>query len=572
MAIRLPLPPGTLATLWNAEERFVRSYLSSYPGYYETGDAGTIDDDGYVFVMARTDDVINVAGHRLSTGAMEEVLASHPDVAECAVIGIADALKGQLPLGFLCLNRGCARDPEAIVAECVQLVRDRIGPVAAFSSAVVVDRLPKTRSGKILRGVMSRMADGEAWKMPATIDDPVILHEIGESLVRIGLSPSEEAAASGADTPVTTQAINYFAVRKRSSLIAIAICRKWVKNHLRTHCVHRYNLAWKLLRPTRSRGSRRPARAAEERERRSHRDAQIGASLCGARARRGGDRRGDGGSGRRRRASARAGQRRQAARPSSLSLDDLAALPQVTVKTENEFADGMVTYRGPLVRDVLAKLGLDKLDQVRFVAANDYYVDIPTEDFADYDAILAMEANGEKLSRREKGPLWLMYPISDHAELKDPIYLRTADLAGRQDRTVVSAGRPISRYLGIVVLLAMAGFASVGFYTIRRDVENLREISQDNTQWSASQMEIELLRFRLALEQLRTDRPTEALDNMHERFDILWSRVFMMGHGHVGESLLRYDGQHGSVARDRRLPRRRSTPSSPRSTRCATGR
>ena len=204
VAIRLPLPPGTLPTLWNAEERFVRSYLTGYPGYYETGDAGMIDDEGYVFIMARTDDVINVAGHRLSTGAMEEVLASHPDVAECAVVGMADPLKGQLPLGFLCLNKGCARDPDAIVAECVALVRDRIGPVAAFKTAVVVDRLPKTRSGKILRGVMSRMADGDAWKMPATIDDPVILHEIGESLTRIGLNPSDETAASDAAGSLTT--------------------------------------------------------------------------------------------------------------------------------------------------------------------------------------------------------------------------------------------------------------------------------------------------------------------------------------------------------------------------------
>ena len=164
----------------------MKSYLTRFPGYYETGDAGMIDEDGYVYIMARTDDVINVAGHRLSTGAMEEVLASHPDVAECAVIGVADELKGQLPLGFLCLNKGCTRDHDAIVAECVRLVRDRIGPVAAFRTAVVVDRLPKTRSGKILRGVMGRIADGREWKMPATIDDPAILAEIGEGLSRIG--------------------------------------------------------------------------------------------------------------------------------------------------------------------------------------------------------------------------------------------------------------------------------------------------------------------------------------------------------------------------------------------------
>jgi propionyl-CoA synthetase len=142
--------------------------------------------DGYLHIMARTDDVINVAGHRLSTGGLEEVLASHPDVAECAVIGVADDLKGQLPMGFLCLNRGCARDPDEIIRECVGLVRERIGPVAAFRSAVVVDRLPKTRSGKILRGVMSRIADGRDYKAPATIDDLMILDEITESLSKIG--------------------------------------------------------------------------------------------------------------------------------------------------------------------------------------------------------------------------------------------------------------------------------------------------------------------------------------------------------------------------------------------------
>lgn len=186
VAIKLPLPPGTLSGLWNAEERFKASYLTTFPGYYETGDAGLIDADGYLYVMARTDDVINVAGHRLSTGAMEEVLASHPDVAECAVIGIADALKGQVPMGFVCLNKGCARDHDVVIAECVKLVRDQIGPVAAFKSAAVVDRLPKTRSGKILRGIMGRIADGREWKMPATIDDPVILAEISESLSGMG--------------------------------------------------------------------------------------------------------------------------------------------------------------------------------------------------------------------------------------------------------------------------------------------------------------------------------------------------------------------------------------------------
>ncbi|MEE9429391.1 MAG: propionyl-CoA synthetase [Paracoccaceae bacterium] len=186
IAIKLPLPPGTLPTLWNAEDRFRSSYLEHFPGYYETGDAGYIDQDGYLYIMARTDDVINVAGHRLSTGGMEEVLAGHPDVAECAVIGVADALKGQLPLGFLCLNAGCARDHSDIAAEVVKLVRSNIGPVAAFKLAVVVDRLPKTRSGKILRGTMASIADGKDYKMPATIDDPVILGEIGVALQGVG--------------------------------------------------------------------------------------------------------------------------------------------------------------------------------------------------------------------------------------------------------------------------------------------------------------------------------------------------------------------------------------------------
>lgn len=186
IAIKLPLPPGTLPTLWNAEARFKKSYLEHFPGYYETGDAGYIDEDGYLYIMARTDDVINVAGHRLSTGAMEEVLAGHADVAECAVIGVADDLKGQVPMGFLCLNAGCNRAPDEIVKECVQRVRDQIGPVAAFKLACVVDRLPKTRSGKILRGTMAKIADGESWKMPATIDDPAILDEITLALKGLG--------------------------------------------------------------------------------------------------------------------------------------------------------------------------------------------------------------------------------------------------------------------------------------------------------------------------------------------------------------------------------------------------
>jgi propionyl-CoA synthetase len=182
----LPLPPGTFPTLWKAEERFKSSYLSNFPGYYETGDAGMIDEDGYLYIMARTDDVINVAGHRLSTGAMEEVLAGHPDVAECAVIGVADSLKGQMPMGFLCLNAGCDRAHTDVVKEVVALVREKIGPVAAFKLATVVDRLPKTRSGKILRATMVSIADGKDYKMPATIDDPAILDEIKLALQGLG--------------------------------------------------------------------------------------------------------------------------------------------------------------------------------------------------------------------------------------------------------------------------------------------------------------------------------------------------------------------------------------------------
>ena len=188
LVIKSPLPPGTFTTLWNAPQRYQTAYFNRFPGYYETGDAGYIDADGYVFVMARTDDVINVAGHRLSTGAMEEVLADHPDVAECAVIGVADAMKGQLPLGLLVLNAGVSRAPADIVAEAVALVRERIGPVAAFKLCAVVERLPKTRSGKILRGTMRSIADGESWNMPATIDDPAILEEIGRTLQQLGLA------------------------------------------------------------------------------------------------------------------------------------------------------------------------------------------------------------------------------------------------------------------------------------------------------------------------------------------------------------------------------------------------
>ena len=190
IAIKLPLPPGTLPTLWNAEDRFMKSYLDTFPGYYETGDAGMIDEDGYLYIMARTDDVINVAGHRLSTGAMEEILAGHPDVAECAVIGVTDQLKGQLPMGFVCTNKGTTRSDAEIMADCVKLVREKIGPVAAFKLVAVVDRLPKTRSGKILRGTMVKIADNADYKMPATIDDPAILDEI-----RLALQPMGYAGA-----------------------------------------------------------------------------------------------------------------------------------------------------------------------------------------------------------------------------------------------------------------------------------------------------------------------------------------------------------------------------------------
>lgn len=186
ITVKLPLPPGTLVTLWNNDERFKSSYLDAYPGYYLTGDAGYQDEDGYVWIMSRIDDVINVAGHRLSTGAMEEVLATHPDVAECAVVGAADEMKGQLPVGFVVLKAGVDRAPAEIVKELVQLVRERIGPVAAFKQATIVKRLPKTRSGKILRGTIQKIADGVAYKTPATIDDPAILDEIAESLHELG--------------------------------------------------------------------------------------------------------------------------------------------------------------------------------------------------------------------------------------------------------------------------------------------------------------------------------------------------------------------------------------------------
>ncbi len=186
IAIKLPLPPGALPTLWKAEERFKSAYLNAFPGYYETGDAGIKDADGYLYIMARTDDVINVAGHRLSTGAMEEVLSNHPDVAECAVIGIGDALKGQAPLGLVCLNNGTDRSEEEIAKECVALVRKEIGPVAAFKRCIVIDALPKTRSGKVLRATMASIADSKPWKLPATIDDPATLDAIAARIAGIG--------------------------------------------------------------------------------------------------------------------------------------------------------------------------------------------------------------------------------------------------------------------------------------------------------------------------------------------------------------------------------------------------
>ncbi|MBI1260958.1 MAG: AMP-binding protein [Rhizobiales bacterium] len=196
IVIKLPLPPGCLPTLWHNDAGFREAYLQDYPGYYKTADAGYIDSDGYLYIMSRTDDIINVAGHRLSTGAMEEVLAAHPDVAECAVIGIADALKGQAPVGFLVLNAGVTRPLSEIEAEAVALIRDKIGPVAAFKKAMVVQRLPKTRSGKVLRGTMRKIADGQAWTSPATIEDPAVLDEISAVLSSAGL---KRAVASKAE-------------------------------------------------------------------------------------------------------------------------------------------------------------------------------------------------------------------------------------------------------------------------------------------------------------------------------------------------------------------------------------
>ncbi len=186
IVIKLPLPPGCLPTMWNADAEYEKWYLQTYPGYYRTADAGIKDADGYLWVMSRTDDIINVSGHRLSTGAMEEVLASHPDVAECAVLGVADPIKGEVPLGFVVLKSGVNRDHRLIVDELIRAVRDRIGPVASFKTATVVKRLPKTRSGKIVRGTMKKIADGSAYTVPPTIDDPATLDEIAGSLAALG--------------------------------------------------------------------------------------------------------------------------------------------------------------------------------------------------------------------------------------------------------------------------------------------------------------------------------------------------------------------------------------------------
>jgi propionyl-CoA synthetase len=186
IVIKLPLPPGCLPTLWHNDAGFKQTYLSNYPGYYSTADAGFKDEDGYLWIMSRTDDIINVAGHRLSTGGMEEVLASHPDVAECAVIGVADELKGEIPLGAIVLKAGVSRPHDEIIRELIQLVREKICPVAAFKTATIVEALPKTRSGKILRGTMKKIADGEAYRIPATIDNPAILGEIANDLAALG--------------------------------------------------------------------------------------------------------------------------------------------------------------------------------------------------------------------------------------------------------------------------------------------------------------------------------------------------------------------------------------------------
>jgi len=199
LVIKLPLPPGCLATLWNNDEGYQKSYLSRFPGYYLTADAGYRDEDGFLWVMTRTDDIINVAGHRLSTGALEEVLAAHRDVAECAVVGVADEIKGEIPLGLIVLKAGMRRSPDEVAAELVQMVRERIGPVACFRTAIVVKRLPKTRSGKILRGTIKKIADGLEYRVPPTIDDPAILDEITADLSALGYPKAGELTSAGAN-------------------------------------------------------------------------------------------------------------------------------------------------------------------------------------------------------------------------------------------------------------------------------------------------------------------------------------------------------------------------------------
>ena len=232
IVIKLPLPPACLPTLWQADARMRESYLDEFPGYYKTADAGFKDEDGYIFVMGRTDDIINVAGHRLSTGGMEEVLAAHPDVAECAVLGIKDELKGEVPCGFIVLKSGVNRPPTEIEKECIALIREKIGPVAAFKLAITVARLPKTRSGKILRGTIKKIADGDQWQMPATIDDPVILDEIGSALKGKGVGtnarsarPPESVAALWPILYVIGHAA-YYRMVGRAWLVAVRCSRK----------------------------------------------------------------------------------------------------------------------------------------------------------------------------------------------------------------------------------------------------------------------------------------------------------------------------------------------------------
>jgi propionyl-CoA synthetase len=194
VVIKLPLPPGCLPTLWNADDEYRKWYLTTFPGYYKTADAGYIDADGYLWIMSRTDDIINVAGHRLSTGALEEVLASHPAIAECAVVGVADAIKGEVPVGLVVLKAGVMTAHKVVMDELVQLIRDKVGPVASFRNGVVVKRLPKTRSGKIVRGTIKKIAEGTTYTVPATIDDPATLDEIAADLATVGY-PHTPAAA-----------------------------------------------------------------------------------------------------------------------------------------------------------------------------------------------------------------------------------------------------------------------------------------------------------------------------------------------------------------------------------------